>query len=179
VDHPAQRRRNCATVATCRPLFRALVPDDAAFRAIAGSSRPSVVGIPRDPRDNPIAIHRSAGIFCRNKNIGLVGFFAQEKSVTRLMNLQFSRNEVGRLGKNIAVLANACDLAGLLKLPQRRVQIHAYAAFPAQLFRQFRLVEGPVLWCPHQGKNLLLQFLVRFHPLFAAIKRLNRAASLK
>ena len=42
-------------------------PDDAAFRAIAGSSRPSIVGVARDPRDNPIAIHRRAGVFCRDE----------------------------------------------------------------------------------------------------------------
>ena len=59
------------------------------------------------------------------------------------MHLQFSRNEVRFLREDVTVLPDARDLAGLFQLAQRLVQSHANTAFPAELFRQFRLVERP------------------------------------
>ena len=86
-------------------------PDDAAFRAIGPAAGAGVIGITRDPRDDAIAVHRRAGIFRRNKNVALVGTFAGEKCKASLMDLQLSGDEVRRLRKDVAILADARDLA--------------------------------------------------------------------
>ena len=43
-----------------------------------------------DPHDDAITVHCSAGVFRRDKNVRLAGFFRDKETVASLMNRQFS-----------------------------------------------------------------------------------------
>ena len=131
-------------------------PDDAAFGAIAPAASAGVIGITRDPRNDAVAVHRRASIFGRNKNVALVGTFAGEKCKASLMDLQLSGDEVRRLRKDVAILADAGDLAGALQLTQRFLQSAPILALESECAGELGQVERPVFRRAQEREDLCI-----------------------
>src|SRR4029453_3178302 len=129
-------------------------PDDAAFGAIAPAASAGVIGIARDPRDDAIAVHRSTGVFRRNKDVALVGTFAGEKGEASLMDLQLPVYEISRLGKDVAILADTRDLARALQLMQRFLQAASILALESERAGELGPVERAVFRPAHEGEDL-------------------------
>src|SRR5947207_8240771 len=120
-------------------------PNHAAFgplpsRCQSGSdSGPRVSFIASDPHNDPIAMHRRARIFGRDKNIRLARFVCDQKTVTDLMDRQFAGDKIGLGWQYITILPNARDFAVALQFTEDLIECHAYAALASQLFRQLTL----------------------------------------
>src|ERR1700719_3532770 len=72
--------------------------------------------IATDPRDDAVAVHRCARIFCGYEDIRLTRFFWDQKAVARLMDRQLPGDEIGFGRKNVTVFANANDLAAAFQI---------------------------------------------------------------
>src|ERR1700731_274384 len=124
--------------------------NDAAFTSIFRCLSASDFGAPlrdieTDPCDDAVAVHRSAGIFCRDKNIRLTRFLWNQKTVTRLMDRQFPGHEIGFGGKDVTVLTNADDLAGMFQLGQSFAHRNAVPALQSERSRDLISIARPVI----------------------------------
>ena len=97
------------------------------------------------------------------------GFFADEKTVTRLMHLQFPGDKVRRRRQHVTILADARDLARLLQFMQRLIQSHAHAALASEHLRQIHLRQRLILRRAQHRQDPLLQFFIRIHLLVVII----------
>ena len=122
-------------------------PNHAAFGPpMSILSGPSVSFIASDPHNDPIAMHRRARIFGRDKNIRLARFVCDQKTVTDLMDRQFAGDKIGLGWQYITILPNARDFAVALQFTEDLIECHPYAALASQLFRQLALVERPIIF---------------------------------
>jgi hypothetical protein len=137
--------------------------DDTAFGAIAAAAGPSVLGVARDPGHDPVAVHCRAGVFGRDKDVACIGAFAREETKTGLVDLNLAGHEVGFGRKDVAVLADARDLAGSFQFAQRIFQVAPVLALEAEGAGQLFLVERAVLGRPEEGENSLFGVGVAFH----------------
>src|SRR6266480_2864074 len=79
------------------------------------------------------------------KMSGSPGFSLIKKSISCLVNVELASDQIGCRRQNVAIFSDARDLARALEIAQRLVQTHAHAALPAERFRQFPLVQRPII----------------------------------
>src|SRR6266498_4043419 len=83
-------------------------------------------------------------------------FFADQKSVSGLMNVELAGDQIGCGRQNVTIFPDPRDLARALEIAQRLVQTHAHAALPAERFRQFVLVQRPIIGRSQKCENLFV-----------------------
>ena len=104
--------------------------------------------------NHAIAVHGCSDILRGDKNVRLARFFRREKAVAGRMNRQFSSYEIRLGGKNISVLADACDLARALELTQYFPQCNPLAGGQVKFATDVDLVKRPVIFPRHERQNL-------------------------
>jgi acetylornithine deacetylase/succinyl-diaminopimelate desuccinylase-like protein len=101
----------------------ATAADEAALLAAFDTMAPIRPGprerfVPRDPDDDAIAMHRRPGIFCGNENVRLARLICDQETVARLMDRQFSGNQIGLGRQDVTILADPSDVARAFQLAQ-------------------------------------------------------------
>ena len=96
-------------------------------------------------------MHRRAGIFRCNENVRLARLICHQKAVARLMDRQFSGDQISLRRQDVTILADPRDLARAFQLAQDLVETHPHSALASQLGRDLVLVEGPVILVPEQS----------------------------
>ena len=80
-----------------------------------------------------------------------VGIFPHEKTKAGLVNLDFPGDEIGLRRQDVAILADARDVAGALEIAQRLLERAAVVALHPERAGELDLVERPVFRRAHQG----------------------------
>jgi hypothetical protein len=93
-------------------------------RSDLGAARRDVA---TDPRHHPVAVHCGAGILSGNENVRLSRLFRDKETVTGLMDRQFPSDKIGVGWKDVPILANANNFAGMLQLVQSFANSNAIA----------------------------------------------------
>src|SRR5438093_1438176 len=101
-------------------------------------------------------MHGCSGVFRRDENVCLARFFANQKSVSRLVNVELASDQIGCRRQNVAIFPDPRDLARALEIAQHLAQTHAHAALPAERFRQFALVQRTIIGRPKKREYLFL-----------------------
>jgi hypothetical protein len=124
---------------------------------IRGSS-----GIARDPGHDFVAVHGRSSIFRRDEKVLFARLLARKKSVTGLVNMQRSGNQIRFRRDHVTILANARDLSGLFHLPKQGIQPHLHAAPAAKGFSQLDIIERAIFRRAEQTQDLFaeLWFLI-------------------
>ena len=153
--------------------------NDATFRPGAAAFGASVLFIAGDPGHDAIAVHGGAGVLRGNEEVLLAGLIlAGEEGETGLVNVQQAGDEVGFGGEDVAILADAGDLAGALQFAQRFVQVHPHAALAAEGFGELGLVERAVIRCGKDAQDLLgKRVVLGFHKEGLSTRKAGRANS--
>ena len=89
--------------------------------SFAPSLRTSVGRIPRNASNYAVAVHGCSRVLRRDKSVRLARFFADEKSVSGLMNAERASDQIDYGRQNIAIFPDPRDLARALELTQRLV----------------------------------------------------------
>ena len=131
--------------------------DDAARGKITPAASACVGRIPRNARDDAIAIHGGAGVFRRDEDVALVvAFFPNEKGKARLVHVQLASDKISRCGKDVAILADARDLASAFEVAQRLLERAAAVALQPERTGELLFVERAIFRRPHQCENFVV-----------------------
>src|ERR1700736_303611 len=114
--------------------------------------------VARNAHDHAVTVHAGADVFRSDEDICLPGLVRVQKRESRLVDRQCARNEIGFGGEDVAVLANARDLAGMLEFAQCVSEHDALAARQRELARNLDLIERPIIACREQPENLFSNF---------------------
>ena len=124
--------------------------------SLASSFNASVGRIPRDASNHAVAVHGCPRVFRRDENVGLARFFADQKPISCLMNVEGTGDQIGCGRQNVSIFPDPRDLTSVFEVAQRLVQTHAHAALPPERPRQFALVQRPIVGRPKKRENLFL-----------------------
>src|ERR1043166_8676350 len=125
------------------------------MRMTRPSSRPARRwNIARDAHNNAIPVHGRAGVFRRDKDVGLSGGFRDEETVACLVDRQFAGNQIGFGRQDIAVFPDADDLAGAFEIADRAPKGGTLVLFQAELACDIRAIERPIVLAAEQSQNL-------------------------
>src|SRR5438874_13098885 len=87
--------------------------------SLASSFDASVGCIPRDASNHAVAVHGCSRVFRRDENVRLARFFADQKSVSGLMNVELASDKICCRRKNITIFSDPRNLARALEVAQR------------------------------------------------------------
>jgi Raf kinase inhibitor-like YbhB/YbcL family protein len=107
-----------------------------------------------DPRNNAIAIHRRAGIFGGDEDVGLSRFFWNEKTEACLMDRQFAGDEIGFRRKDVAILPNAYDFARVFEFIQNLSHLNTVTSLCVKRLRDFVSIQRSVIGRAQERENL-------------------------
>jgi len=133
--------------------------DDAAFapmlrwlaRPDLGAARRDVA---TDPCHHPVAVHCGAGILSGDENVRVCRLFRDKETVTDLMDRQFPSDKIGFGWKDVPILANANNFAGMLQLVQSFANFNAIATLQSERSRDLISIAWPIIRSPQQGEEL-------------------------
>src|SRR4029077_9318549 len=123
-------------------------------RARAASFYASRRQIAANTNNHAVAVHGSAGVLSGDKDVRLALFLRNQKAITGLMDRQFSGDEIGFGGKNVTVLANPDDFAGVFKLAQNPPDLDLLLAFQPERAGDLIPVAGLIIGSAQQADNL-------------------------
>ena len=115
-----------------------------------------------EARDHFVAVHRRAHIHGGDEDVLDAGGFAEQMGVAARVDLELAGDEVGVARDDVAVLANAGDLAGGLEFAEDFAQLGAFFAGPAEGFGELDFVEGSIVWRTQELKDAVAEG-ISFH----------------
>ena len=137
--------------------------DDAALGPVVAGARAGEGGVARDPGDDAVAVHGGAGVFRRDEDVAFGVIFPDQKAEAALVNLEFPGDEVSLGGEDVAILANARDLAVALEMAERFLEQAAMVALHPEGAAKLDFIERPIFRPAHEGEDSGLEVAVFFH----------------
>ena len=106
-------------------------------------------------------MHGGAGVFRRDKKIGLSRFLVGQKGVTSLMHAQRSSDEIGCVGQDVSIFSNARDFALLFEIAQGAAHFVPSRCAVTQRISDFDFIQRPIFRLLNESQNLCAQIVIR------------------
>ena len=137
-------------------------PNNATFRTRLACPRKFRAA--NDACHHAIAVQGGAGVFRRDKEIGLPRFLVRQKGVAGLVHAQRSGNEISCIGQDVSIFPNARDFALLFEIAQNAAHLVPSACVVTKRIGDFDFIQRPIFRFLNESQNLCAQIVIRCFP---------------
>ena len=110
--------------------------------------------VAHDAREDLVSLEGDGGVLGGDKQVGDPRLAADDKGVALFVEGDGAREEVGGVGQDVAVLADARDVAGLFQGAQGFLEVRTVVGAEAEFLGEGDLVEGLVLGRTQEAQDL-------------------------